>query len=104
MTKNYRTSRKGFQVNESYEAEPLRVTLKRAKSNNEPIAGATAQYFTERADGVRPEYDIRTDRFDVAMGVMDRATKAHIANREDRGQPLEEREGSGATSSTSEPA
>lgn len=71
-----------MKVNQSYEAEPLETTLKKAMTTSEPISSTAPQVFTEKKDGVRPEYDIRTDRFEIAMGTMDRAARAHIANRE----------------------
>ena len=35
--------------------------------NNEPITDGTPLVFTERADGVRPEFNIRTDKWDIAQ-------------------------------------
>lgn len=52
--------------------------------NNEPISDATNLYYTERSEGVRPEMDIRTDRFDIALEKMDYVSKTHIAKRKER--------------------
>lgn len=38
--------------------------------------------YTERSEGVRPEYDIRTDRFEIAQEAMDKASKSIRAKRE----------------------
>lgn len=51
---------------ELYEGETIEQTLQRATSNGEAISGVSPMIYTDRADGVRPEYDIRTDRFDLA--------------------------------------
>lgn len=73
---------KKLSVNQSYEAEPLMHTLRRAMTSQEPISTTAPQVYTERKDGVRPEYDIRTDRFEVAREAMDAVSKAGIAKRE----------------------
>lgn len=96
---------KGLKVNQSYEAEPLEITLRRAMTSSEPISTTAPQVFTERKEGVRAEYDIRTDRFEVAMETMDRATKAHIANRENafKEKQKQEQKGEQSPSGTSDP-
>lgn len=101
MIKKTVIEKEGFKVNQSYEAEPLEITLRRAITSSEPISTTAPQIFTERKDGVRPEYDIRTDRFEVAMETMDRATKAHIANRENAFK--EKQKGEQSPSGTSDP-
>ena len=40
--------------------------------------------YTERKDGVNPAYDIRTDRFEIALDAMDKATKSAINERQSR--------------------
>lgn len=75
-------SHKGIELNQSYEAEPLEVTMRRNVLTAEPIQSTAPQIFTERKEGVRPEYDIRTDRMEVAREAMDAVSKASIAKRE----------------------
>ena len=36
----------------------------------------------DKKAGVLPQYDIRTDRFDIAVDTMDKGSKAKIARRE----------------------
>ena len=50
----------------------------------QPIADGAQLNYTERKDGVKPEYDIRTDRFEHAIDAMERVTKTHLAKREER--------------------
>lgn len=71
-----------IKVNASYEAEPLEWILEKATTQKTPIEATSPQIFTERKDGVRPEYDIRTDRFEIAENAMDKVTKEKIAKRE----------------------
>ena len=64
----------------TYEAEPLEVKLRRkikgGKVDEEEGDGKTwAIAYTEKKDGVKPEYDIRTDRFEIAREAMETLEK-----------------------------
>lgn len=64
----------------TYEAEPLEAKLRRkmkgGKVDEEEGDGKTwAVAYTEKKDGVRPEYDIRTDRFEIAREAMETLEK-----------------------------
>lgn len=64
----------------TYEAEPLEVKLRRkmkgGKVDEEEGDGKTwAIAYTEKKDGVKPEYDIRTDRFEIAREGMETIEK-----------------------------
>lgn len=64
----------------TYEAEPLEVKLRRkmkgGKIDEEEGDGKTwAIAYTEKKDGVKPEYDIRTDRFEIAREAMETLEK-----------------------------
>ena len=48
--------------------------------------------YSERKDGVLPETDIRTDRFDVALDAMDKASKSVRAKREAKIVPIDKKE------------
>lgn len=62
----------------TYEAEPREVKLRKIisgeASNMED--GVFPTIYTEKKDGVRPEYDIRTDRFEVAIDAMDKINQS----------------------------
>lgn len=62
----------------TYEAEPREVKLRKIingeASNVED--GVFPTIYTEKKDGVRPEYDIRTDRFEVAIDAMDKINQS----------------------------
>ena len=69
-----------IQINNLYEAVPLEVRLRRkmkgGKVDEEEGDGKTwAIAYTEKRDGVRPEYDIRTDRFEIAREAMETLEK-----------------------------
>ena len=62
----------------TYEAEPREVKLRKIisgeASNMED--GVFPTIYTEKRDGVRPEYDRRTDRFEVAIDAMDKINQS----------------------------
>lgn len=68
----------------AYEAEPIEAKVRKIFNSNEPITDATQLVYTERKDGVIPDYDIRTDRMEHAVEAMDAASRANLAKREMR--------------------
>lgn len=74
------TSRKGC-INDpslTYQAEPREVKLRKIisgeSSNMED--GVFPTIYTEKKDGVMPEYDIRTDRFEIALDAIDKINQS----------------------------
>lgn len=62
----------------TYQAEPREVKLRKivnGESNNLED-GVFPTIYTEKKDGVQPEYDIRTDRFEVAIDAMDKINQS----------------------------
>ena len=59
--------------------------MRRARSNKEPIKATAKITYNDRKDGVLPQHDIRTDRFEIAMRATDKihATKAAKRQQED---------------------
>lgn len=54
----------------------------RALLDNEPIDTETAPLiYTARDEGVKAEYDIRTDRFELALDAIESYQKSVIAKR-----------------------
>ena len=69
-----------IKIQNTYEAEPLEVKLRKkmkgGKVDEEEGDGKTwAIAYTEKKDGVKPEYDIRTDRFEIAREAMETIEK-----------------------------
>ena len=69
---------------ESREGETLEAKVRRIMSNNEPISDQAPLIYTERKDGINPDYDIRSDRFDYALDAMSKIEKSKWAERENR--------------------
>lgn len=74
------TNRKGSinDPNLTYQAEPREVKLRKIISGeaNDMEDGVFPTIYTEKKDGVMPEYDIRTDRFEVALDAIDKINKS----------------------------
>ncbi len=74
------TNRKGCinDPNLTYQAEPREVKLRKIisgeSSNMED--GVFPTIYTEKKDGVLPEHDIRTDRFEVAIDAIDKINQS----------------------------
>lgn len=84
MYKRNKANQHRVKVNNSYEGESIERKIDRILNNKEPITDGSPVIYTERKDGVRPEYDIRTDRFEVAVDAMDKVQKSHTARRQER--------------------
>lgn len=73
-------SRKGWinDPNLEYQADPREVKLRKiinGESNNMED-GVFPTIYTEKKDGVQPEFDIRTDRFEVALDAIDKINQS----------------------------
>lgn len=74
----------------AYRAESIEDTLARMISNKEPIQGQITPIYTDRSEGVKPDYDIRTDKFEFlvestnAMAMTKRATRDNIGKLQDK--------------------
>lgn len=64
--------------NLTYQAEPREVKLRKIisgeSSNMED--GVFPTIYTEKKDGVQPEFDIRTDRFEIAIDAIDKINQS----------------------------
>lgn len=70
------------EIGESIEEKVRRVT-----TTNEAIENVAPMIYTERKDGVLPQYDIRTDRFEIAQNAMNKITATEIAKRKSQDEP-----------------
>lgn len=77
--------RTSARVNNSVAGETIEQKIRRIVYENEPIEDGAPIIFTERKDGVLPEHNIRTDRWELAVEAMDKVTKAQLAKRESKG-------------------
>lgn len=71
---------------ETQEGETIEAKVARIVQNKEPITDGAPMIFTEKKDGVLPAYNIRTDRFDIALDAMDKIGKSR-AKKENAPKP-----------------
>lgn len=83
MYKKQSPRRTTLSVNKSYEGETIEQKINRIVNNKEPIKDGAPLIYTDRKEGVMAAYDIRTDRFEIAVEAMDKVTKSHTAKREE---------------------
>lgn len=88
---------------EIYEGESIETKCARILQNKEPITDTAPIIYTAKEDGVLPAYNIRTDRFDIAMDAYDKITRSsakkeqavkpedfgNVPNKTDGGSPSE---------------
>ena len=66
------------------QGEPISRKVARISQNKEPIKDGAPIIYQEREDGIQAEYDIRTDRFEVAVEAMDKKHNYNFGKREER--------------------
>ena len=54
---------------------------RRITESKEPITDGAPVIYTDRKDGTRPEFNIWTDRFDIALDAMDYVNRSRTAKR-----------------------
>ena len=72
-----------IEVESGFEAESIEDQVRRMVKNNEPITAISPEIFTNESEGVRPEFDIRTDRFDLALDAMKLIEKQELAKNKE---------------------
>ena len=93
MGYRYRKAGKS-QINsvEVVEGEPIELKIERIVSNKEPISDGAPAIYTERKEGVKAAYNIRTDRWEIAAEAMDVVSKTTQAKRDHKAKLKEEKE------------
>ena len=66
---------KGIKKIDAYKGEIIEDKVKRLTENKEPIKDAAPLVYTKKVDGVLPQYNIRTDKWDLVQGKMEAANK-----------------------------
>ena len=77
---------------ELVEGEPIELKIERIVSNKEPIKDGAPAIYTERKEGVKAAYNIRTDRWEIAAEAMDVVSKTTQAKRDHKAKLKEEKE------------
>lgn len=86
------------------EGETIEQKLSRIKNNKEPITDGAAMIYTEGSEGVKAEYNIRTDKFEEALKATDKTSRNAAARRKEMLAELKEKqEGTTKETSSTEP-
>ena len=62
-----------------YDGESIETKVERVVQNKEPIEDGAEIIYTEKKQGVQPQYDIRTDKWEIAQEAMNLAHANRIA-------------------------
>lgn len=81
MYKDIRNYTTCINCNTSTEGESIETMLSRITTNREPIKDSSPIIYMERKDGIKPEYDIRTDKFDNAIDKIAEVNALRIERR-----------------------
>ena len=68
--------------NDSVEGESIETKIERMMNNKERIENTAPLIYTERSEGIGAAFNIRTDRFEIAVEAKDKIHKSAIARRE----------------------
>lgn len=74
---------------ETYEGESIEEKIARITENSEPITDGAPIVYTKRSEGVKPEFDIRTDKWDLAQEKMERVNGARRTKIQEKLKPKE---------------
>ena len=61
------------------EGESIETRVRKMVDSGEPITDTAPLIYTEKKDGIISDYDIRSDKFDVALEALDTLGKTSIA-------------------------
>lgn len=94
-------NRTKIKCNEGFEGTSIEREIEKLIEDKTAIEATSPIIYTERKDGVQPQYDIRTDRFDIALEAMTKVAGSYRAKREEAIKAREEKKTT--VSATAEP-
>lgn len=62
------------------EGENILTKVRRILDENEPLTDGAPLIYTPKKDGVRPEFDIRTDKWEQAINAMDKVNAYKLSD------------------------
>lgn len=73
------------------EGESIEQKVRRVVENKEPISDGAPIIYTEKKDGILPQYNIRTDKWEIALDAMDKVQASRIAKSKQYMEQLEKK-------------
>ena len=74
------------------EGENILTKVRRILDENEPLTDGAPLIYTPKEDGVKPEFDIRTDKWQVAINAMDKVNAYKLSDYTKNGRKPETKE------------
>jgi hypothetical protein len=78
----YKMKKSLIKTNVCVQGQTIEQRVQKLLLSNEPITDGAPTIYTDRKDGVLPDYDIRTDKMEYAIDVMGAVAKSKIAQRQ----------------------
>lgn len=69
----------GFYVMEAYEGKTIEQRCREMVETGEPIKDTSPLIYTPKEKGVRPEYNVRADKWAIAQEAMNAVNRERIA-------------------------
>ena len=91
MKRTKRTHKATFGFLTTFEGESIETKVRRVVENKEPITDGAPIVFTEKKDGVLPQFNIRTDKWEIALDAMDKVQASRIAKSKQFMEQLEKK-------------
>ena len=70
--------------NDSMEGSTIEQKIERLINNQETIKDGAPLIYTEKSQGILPAYNIRADRFEIALEGVTNVQKSQQAKREEK--------------------
>ena len=74
------------------EGENILTKIRRILDENEPLTDGAPLIYTPKEAGVKPEFDIRTDKWQIAINAMDRVNAYKLSDYTKNGRNPEMKE------------
>ena len=91
MKKIIRKYKATFGFLPTYEGETIETKVRRVVENKEPISDGAPIVYTEKKDGVLPQFNVRTDKWEIALDAMDKVQASRIAKSKQYMEQLEKK-------------
>lgn len=91
MKRTTRNKKATFGFLPVYEGESIERKVRRVVENKEPISDGAPVIYTEKKDGVLPQFNIRTDKWEIALDAMDKVQASRIAKSKQFMEQLEKK-------------
>lgn len=95
MFRSRRPSKTSLSVKRNFEGETIEMKVRRYLQEGSAINDTSPLIFTERSQGVLPDYNIRTDKLEAALEAADYVSKSRRAKRGQKptGTPVDKKPG-----------